>query len=146
MAAPAESLDIRAAGDRPVAHRGEKDVSYHLPDGAGVDAASVKYQVADVARAIMGVAEANDQGQSVLFSPAGSFAVPATLVLPEGAPNVPLHRHDDLFWMRAGAGAGDTAPRPAAAVQLNPVSAEAPAQAASTVAPRGLRRPRRSRS
>ena len=52
--------------------------------------------------------------------------VPASLTLPEGTPNVPLHRHQNLFWMRSRPTAASASP-----VLLNPVSVEEPAAGAS---------------
>eukprot|EP00959_Pyramimonas_sp_CCMP1952_P093733 1961468-Pyramimonas_sp.AAC.1 len=57
-------------------------------------------QVADVSRPIMGVAEASDNGHSVLFSQTGSRVVPTALSLREGIANAPLARQDNLHWMR----------------------------------------------
>jgi hypothetical protein len=130
---PKHKLDIRAANGAEIKHYGEKHVTYTMPDAVGVPAHAhaVGYQVADVTHPIMGVAEANDRGHSILFSPAGSFVVPMALTLPEGTPNIPLQRHQNLFWMKAKAntsGAADTGDP----VQLNPLSSQHAGQASSS--------------
>ena len=63
------------------AHYGGKTVSYAVREADRLQHVGIQWQVAGVSHPILGVTEANDQGHSVLFSPAGSFMVPAALIL-----------------------------------------------------------------
>ena len=101
LQAASEALDVWTADDRAVAHYGEKTVIYTVPEAEGMDHIGIQWQVADVAHPTLGVAEAVGHGHSVLISPAGSFVAPVALTLPAGTPNVPLRRHQYLFWMRS---------------------------------------------
>ena len=94
-------MDLRSADDRPLEHIGQKTVVYDVPEGQGVDRVDVDWQVAGVSHPIMAVAEANDKGFTVLFSPSGSCVVPMALTIPEGTPHVPIVRRENLFWMKA---------------------------------------------
>ena len=94
-------LDIRLADDRPINHYGTKSVTYQVPEAEGMERVDIDWQVAEVSHSILAVSEACDKGHSVLFSPHGSYIVPAPLELPPGTPNVPLVRHQNLFWMRS---------------------------------------------
>ena len=60
LQAASESLDIRAADDRKVAHYGEKTVTYAVPEAEGVQQVGIQWQVAGVSHPFLGVAEAND--------------------------------------------------------------------------------------
>ena len=95
--------DIRLADNRPVRYFGEKSVRYRVPEGGSVERMEMEidWQVAGVSHSSLSVSEACDGGHSVLFSPHGSYLVPVPLGLPSGTPNVPLVRHDNLYWMRS---------------------------------------------
>jgi hypothetical protein len=130
---PKHKIDIRAANGAEIKHYGETHVTCTLPDAVGVPAHAhaAGYQVADVTHPIMGVAEVNDRGHSILFSPAGSFVVPRALTLPEGTPDIPLQRHQNLFWMKAKANASVVA-ETGESVQLNPLSSQRTGQTPSS--------------
>eukprot|EP00959_Pyramimonas_sp_CCMP1952_P380346 7968238-Pyramimonas_sp.AAC.1 len=68
---PTQAHDIRAADDGRAKHHGEKSAPYNLLDSPDVHGVGIDNQVADVSRPTMGVAEACDNGHSVLFSPTG---------------------------------------------------------------------------
>eukprot|EP00959_Pyramimonas_sp_CCMP1952_P357826 7491887-Pyramimonas_sp.AAC.1 len=69
MRGPAQLYDTRAADNRREKHRGEKCVQCDLLDSLDVRGVGIDCRVADVSHPIMGVAEACDNGHSVLFSP-----------------------------------------------------------------------------
>ena len=116
-------VDIRLADNRPVRYFGEKSVRYRMPEGGSVERMEMEidWQVAGVSHSSLSVSEACDGGHSVLFSPHGSYLVPVPLDLPSGTPNVPLVRHDNLYWMRsqtisAATRGGSVSPPPSTAV------------------------------
>ena len=94
-----EVTDLRTIDDRTIEHIGQKTVTYGVPEAQGVAEIEIDWQVADVSHPVASVAEANDLGHSVLFSPNGSYVVPMTLELPASIPRIPLRRHQNLFWM-----------------------------------------------
>ena len=98
---PSETLDLQTADYRPIAHYGKKTVLYDVPEGVGIEKIGINWEVADEQHPTLGVAEAVNHGHSVLFSLAGAFMAPTTLTLPAGTPHVPLHRHENLYWMRS---------------------------------------------